>query len=78
MSHFSIEYRARKNFLSYVFLLYRKYITYAEVECKGPGANMSKRVQWEKTLTAEQQNKFVDQKLFLNQDGWIEEQRLHL
>ncbi|XP_065628841.1 probable pectinesterase 55 [Quercus suber] len=55
-----------------------KYITYAEVECKGPGANMSKRVKWEKTLTAEQQKKFVDQKLFLNQDGWIEEQRLHL
>ncbi|KAK4595428.1 hypothetical protein RGQ29_013761 [Quercus rubra] len=55
-----------------------KYITYAEVECKGPGANMSKRVQWEKTLTAEQQKKFVDQKLFLNQDGWIEEQRQHL
>ncbi|KAL4636594.1 hypothetical protein ACB092_03G020000 [Castanea dentata] len=55
-----------------------KYITYAEVECKGPGADMSKRVKWEKTLTAEQQKKFVDQKLFLNQDGWIEEQRLHL
>ena len=29
-------------------------------------------------LTAEQQKKFVFQKLFLNQDGWIEEQRLHL
>ena len=58
--------------------VYRKYITYAEVQCKGPGANLSKRVKWEKTLSSGELQKFIDRKLFLNQDNWIEEQLKHV
>ncbi|KAK7853860.1 putative pectinesterase 11 [Quercus suber] len=53
-------------------------ITYAEVDCYGPGANKSKRVKWEKTLSSEEVKKFIYAKLFLNQDNWIEEQLKHV
>ena len=35
------------------FLLCRETITYAEIGCIGPGADMSKRVKWEKNLSEE-------------------------
>ncbi|CAK7340529.1 unnamed protein product [Dovyalis caffra] len=44
-------------------------LTYAEVGCKGPGANTSKRVQWEKKLSAEQLQKF-SKSSFIDQDAW--------
>ncbi|KAM3752414.1 hypothetical protein ACB098_03G016800 [Castanea mollissima] len=53
-------------------------ITYAEVDCYGPGANKSKRVKWEKKLSSEEMKKFIYAKLFLNQDNWIEEQLKHV
>ena len=61
-----------------MFLLYGESITYAEVDCYGPGANKSKRVKWEKTLSSEEMKKFIYAKLFLNQDNWIEEQLKHV
>uniref|UniRef100_A0A7N2L4C6 pectinesterase n=1 Tax=Quercus lobata TaxID=97700 RepID=A0A7N2L4C6_QUELO len=55
-----------------------KYITFAEVQCKGPGANLSKRVKWEKTLSSGALQKFIDRNLFINQDNWIEEHLKHV
>ncbi|KAF3969913.1 hypothetical protein CMV_006335 [Castanea mollissima] len=55
-----------------------KDITFAEAQCKGPGANLSNRVKWEKTLSSGELQKFIDQKVFLNQDNWIEEQLKHV
>ncbi|GMJ11746.1 hypothetical protein like AT5G26810 [Hibiscus trionum] len=43
---------------------------YAEVDCKGPGADTSKRVPWEKKLNPEQMQQF-SLSSFINQDGWI-------
>ncbi|KAK7853816.1 60s ribosomal protein l6-3 [Quercus suber] len=60
------------------FMLYKESITYAMVDCYGPGANKSKRVKWEKTLLSEEMKKFIYAKLFLNQDNWIEEQLKHV
>lgn len=60
-----------------VFLLCRETITYSEIGCRGPGANMSKRVTWEKKLTGEEVNKLIDIDLFINQEKWIEEQLKH-
>lgn len=61
-----------------MFLLYRKYITFAEAQCKGPGADLSKRVKWLKKLSSGELQKFIDQKVFLDQDNWISEQLKHV
>eukprot|EP00256_Glycine_max_P055091 XP_014622111.1 putative pectinesterase 52 [Glycine max] len=45
--------------------------TYAEVDCKGPGADTSKRVKWIKTLNQSQLNEF-SLTSFINKDGWID------
>ncbi|RZC27341.1 putative pectinesterase 66, partial [Glycine soja] len=45
-------------------------LTYAEVDCTGPGANTAKRVKWEKNLTGSQLNEF-SLSSFINQDGWL-------
>ncbi|XP_022719776.1 putative pectinesterase 52 [Durio zibethinus] len=44
--------------------------TYAEVNCKGPGSDTSKRVPWEKKLNPSQLKEF-SLSSFVNQDGWI-------
>ncbi|KAI6692339.1 hypothetical protein NL676_020049 [Syzygium grande] len=51
-------------------------ITYAENQCNGPGADMSKRVKWEKTLSSEELASLIDANTFINQDGWLQKQPL--
>ncbi|CAN1219477.1 Probable pectinesterase 66 [Linum perenne] len=48
---------------------------YAEVNCSGPGLDMSKRVPWEKKIPADSSelNQFSRQ-AFIDQDGWIDRQ----
>ncbi|KAL2316712.1 hypothetical protein Fmac_030588 [Flemingia macrophylla] len=45
-------------------------LTYAEVDCFGPGANTSERVQWGKKLSNSQLNEF-SLSSFINQDEWL-------
>ncbi|CAJ1971450.1 unnamed protein product [Sphenostylis stenocarpa] len=45
--------------------------TYAEVDCKGPGADTSKRVPWMKSLNASELDHFSFAS-FINKDGWID------
>ncbi|XP_056683214.1 probable pectinesterase 55 [Spinacia oleracea] len=54
---------------------HEKDITYAEVNCKGPGANTSNRVPWEKKLDASQVEQYTTQ-AFVDHDGWIAKQPL--
>ncbi|KAF8018315.1 hypothetical protein BT93_H3264 [Corymbia citriodora subsp. variegata] len=49
-------------------------ITYAENQCTGPGVDMSKRVEWEKTLSDEELRQLTDANIFINQDGWLQKQ----
>ncbi|KAK4567860.1 hypothetical protein RGQ29_003578 [Quercus rubra] len=49
-------------------------ITYAEIGCIGPGADMSKRVKWEKNLSEEEVRQIVRVRLFINQEMWLQEQ----
>ncbi|XP_014502914.1 putative pectinesterase 10 [Vigna radiata var. radiata] len=44
--------------------------TYAEIDCKGPGADTSKRVAWMKKLSSSDLNKFSFAS-FINSDGWV-------
>ncbi|XP_020210489.1 putative pectinesterase 10 [Cajanus cajan] len=46
-------------------------ITYAEVDCKGPGADTSKRVPWLKKLTPSQLEEF-SLASFINKDNWLD------
>ncbi|XP_030459728.1 putative pectinesterase 10 [Syzygium oleosum] len=49
-------------------------ITFAENKCNGPGADMSTRVKWQKTLSSEEVDRLIDAKTFINQDGWLQKQ----
>ncbi|XVE89550.1 hypothetical protein DITRI_Ditri20bG0005100 [Diplodiscus trichospermus] len=51
-----------------------KYIVYAEVDCEGPGADKSKRVPWEKNLSAQDLSYLVNVDNFINKGGWIQRQ----
>ncbi|XP_020224760.2 probable pectinesterase 66 [Cajanus cajan] len=44
--------------------------TYAEVDCKGPGADTSKRVPWTKKLNSAQLQEF-SLASFINKDSWL-------
>ncbi|CAN1219483.1 Putative pectinesterase 52 [Linum perenne] len=48
---------------------------YAEINCSGPGSDMSKRVRWEKRIepSSRTANQFSKQ-FFVDQDGWIHRQ----
>lgn len=58
----------------HMILFCRDSITFAEVGCRGPGADTSKRVKWEKNLSSEDLNKLIDANNFINQDGWLQQQ----
>ncbi|KAM0991919.1 hypothetical protein ACFX13_010419 [Malus domestica] len=47
-------------------------IEFAEVECKGDGANREHRINWEKNQTAQEVRILTDTASFINQDGWLE------
>ncbi|TVU37468.1 hypothetical protein EJB05_10784, partial [Eragrostis curvula] len=49
------------------------HVTFAEVGCVGPGAEMTGRVGWEKHLSEEEVQRFVDIK-FIDDDGWLSKQ----
>ncbi|KAJ6978955.1 hypothetical protein NC653_027204 [Populus alba x Populus x berolinensis] len=48
----------------------RRNFTNAEVNCRGRGSDISKRVPWEKKLDAQQINPF-SKSSFIDQDGWL-------
>ncbi|XP_024640810.1 putative pectinesterase 10 [Medicago truncatula] len=45
-------------------------LTYAEVNCTGPGANIEKRVKWEKKPDSLNLNEYTLSS-FINNDGWL-------
>ncbi|CAM0907109.1 unnamed protein product [Alopecurus aequalis] len=47
-------------------------VTFAEIGCAGPGSNIAGRVPWEKHLSYEEVQRFVDIR-FIN-DGWLSNQ----
>ncbi|KDP23394.1 hypothetical protein JCGZ_23227 [Jatropha curcas] len=49
-------------------------IKYSEVSCFGPGANKSRRVKWEKTLSTRDLKKLTNINHFINGDRWIQQQ----
>jgi hypothetical protein len=59
-------------FLCFFFFCFRSSVTFAEVECTGPGSEMDRRVGWEKRLTEEEAQRFVDIKFI--DDGWLSNQ----
>ncbi|XP_039051701.1 probable pectinesterase 29 [Hibiscus syriacus] len=49
-------------------------IVSAEVDYKGPGADKSKRVPWEKNLSTKDLRHLLNLNTFINQGGWIQKQ----
>lgn len=49
---------------------FRDQLTYAEVDCGGPGSNTTERVKWMKKLRPEELNQFSTSS-FINQDRWL-------
>ncbi|KAK9704977.1 hypothetical protein RND81_07G024600, partial [Saponaria officinalis] len=45
-------------------------VTYAEVNCAGPGADTSKRVPWVKKLSGTELRQY-EREVFIDQEGWI-------
>ncbi|KAK9161753.1 hypothetical protein Syun_008094 [Stephania yunnanensis] len=45
-------------------------LMFAEMNCYGPGADISRRVKWEKQLTLKQAHRLVGNG-FMNSDGWL-------
>ena len=48
-------------------------ITCAEIECTGPGEDMSKRVKWGKNLSEKEVRRLVSVQRFINQGMWLQE-----
>lgn len=53
-------------------MFFRSSVTFAEVECTGPGSEMGRRVDWEKRLSEDEVQRFVDIKFI--DDGWLSNQ----
>ncbi|KAK9949214.1 hypothetical protein M0R45_004747 [Rubus argutus] len=53
---------------------YANLITFSEVNCRGPGADISHRISWEKKLSHEEVRYLTNTTSFINQDGWLEKQ----
>ncbi|QHO59934.1 putative pectinesterase 52 [Arachis hypogaea] len=66
-----------KGWHSWHFATHEDKFTYGEVNCKGAGANLSKRVPWEKKLVATQLNQF-SRSSFVDHDNWILQQQTSL
>ncbi|KAI6692344.1 hypothetical protein NL676_020054 [Syzygium grande] len=49
-------------------------ITFVENQCIGPGADLSQRIKWEKTLSSKELQQLITVDTFINQDGWLEKQ----
>ncbi|KAK9996357.1 hypothetical protein SO802_021043 [Lithocarpus litseifolius] len=56
-------------------LFYRS--VFDEIGCTGPGADMSKRVKWEKNLSEEEVGQLVSIHRFINQEMWLQKQLEH-
>ncbi|PQM33447.1 putative pectinesterase 29 [Prunus yedoensis var. nudiflora] len=50
------------------------FITFSEVNCKGPGADMSHRVPWEKKLSDQEVAYLTNPASFIDQEGWLGKQ----
>ncbi|KAJ8623410.1 hypothetical protein MRB53_031939 [Persea americana] len=48
-------------------------LTFAESDCSGPGSDTSKRVPWERKLSAEESNTLTSRS-FIDAEGWVEQQ----
>ncbi|CAB4284042.1 unnamed protein product [Prunus armeniaca] len=48
--------------------------TFLEVNFKGPGADMSRRVSWEKKLSNEEVAYLTNTTSFIDKEGWLEKQ----
>ncbi|KAK7264945.1 hypothetical protein RJT34_32559 [Clitoria ternatea] len=53
------------------FVGHEENLTYAEVDCKGPGADTSKRVRWEKKLKRSDLHQY-SLSSFINYDAWLD------
>ncbi|XP_019163058.1 PREDICTED: probable pectinesterase 55 [Ipomoea nil] len=51
-------------------------LTFAEINCYGPGSNTSKRVAWEAKLSQETTDYFVNITSFIDVDQWVSKQPL--
>ncbi|KAK9949213.1 hypothetical protein M0R45_004746 [Rubus argutus] len=49
-------------------------ITFSEAKCRGPGADMSRRIPWEKNLSDDEIIYLTNIASFINQDRWLEKQ----
>ncbi|CAM8924665.1 unnamed protein product [Rhodiola kirilowii] len=52
-------------------------VTFAEAECKGPGANRAGRVPWEKKMSFEEIEKFASLD-YINSDKWLDAQPVNI
>ncbi|CAI9106204.1 OLC1v1005304C1 [Oldenlandia corymbosa var. corymbosa] len=52
-------------------------LTFAEHECRGPGANKTGRVKWEHNLSGGMLKKFLDLK-YIDSEGWIDSQPFNM
>ncbi|RVW29247.1 putative pectinesterase 29 [Vitis vinifera] len=57
------------------FVGHENQLTYAEVGCRGDGANTSQRVSWEKTLSPSELKSLISTS-FIDNEGWLANQPL--
>ncbi|CBI29271.3 unnamed protein product, partial [Vitis vinifera] len=57
------------------FVGHENQLTYAEVDCRGDGANTSQRVSWEKTLSPSELKSLISTS-FIDNEGWLANQPL--
>nr|XP_011466348.1 PREDICTED: probable pectinesterase 29 [Fragaria vesca subsp. vesca] len=53
---------------------YADVITFSEANCRGPGADLSRRISWEKKLSDEEVISLTNTASFIDQDGWLGKQ----
>lgn len=70
---FFSNFRLRYIYILIILTKCRGNFMYAEVNCKGPGSDISNRVSWEKKIDPKLLYKYSTS-YFINQDGWISKQ----